>query len=51
MKEYQIKRKTSPVRIDGNLEKDVWIKAEKSPRFIDAVGGTPGVYDTTDFCN
>ncbi len=46
MKEYQIKRKTSPVRIDGNLEKDVWIKAEKSPRFIDAVGGTPGVYDT-----
>jgi len=43
---YQIKRVNGPVRIDGDLTKAMWQKAEKSPRFVDAVGGTPGLYDT-----
>ena len=46
MNSYKIKRVKGPIRIDGNLDKDVWKNAEKSGRFVDAVGGTPGVYDT-----
>ena len=43
---YQIRKITTPIAIDGDLTKDVWKRAEKSPRFVDAVGGTPGIYDT-----
>ena len=43
---YLIKRTNNPIRVDGSLDKDVWQHAEKSPRFVDAVGGTPGIYDT-----
>ena len=46
MEEYQIKRIAGPLVVDGRLDKDVWKNAEKSPRFVDAVGGTPGIYDT-----
>ena len=46
MEEYQIKRIAGPLAVDGCLDKDVWKNAEKSPRFVDAVGGTPGIYDT-----
>lgn len=46
MEPYLIRRTDAPIRIDGSLDKDVWKKAEKSPRFVDAVGGTPGIYDT-----
>ncbi|MBR4756383.1 MAG: carbohydrate-binding family 9-like protein [Bacteroidales bacterium] len=43
---YQIRRAPAPIKIDGDLGKAVWLKAEKSTRFVDAVGGTPGIYDT-----
>ena len=43
---YQIRKIALPIAIDGDLTKDVWKQAEKSPRFVDAVGGTPGIYDT-----
>lgn len=43
---YEIRKITTPIAIDGDLTKDVWKQAEKSPRFVDAVGGTPGIYDT-----
>ena len=43
---YQIKRVQAPLKIDGDLGKKAWVKAEKSTRFVDAVGGTPGFYDT-----
>ena len=46
MKEYQIKRVSCPITVDGDLDKEVWQGAEKSGRFVDAVGGTPGIYDT-----
>ena len=46
MEEYQIKRVKGPLTVDGDLNKEVWKKAEFSPRFVDAVGGTPGIYDT-----
>jgi hypothetical protein len=46
-KENYLCRKTAaPILIDGDLGKDVWQKAEKSPRFIDVIGGTPALYDT-----
>jgi len=43
---YQIKRTAKPLTIDGDLTKPEWLAAEKSPRFVDTVGGTPGIYDT-----
>ena len=43
---YQIRRVPAPLKIDGDLGKKAWVKAEKSTRFVDAVGGTPGIYDT-----
>lgn len=35
-----------PLEIDGNLNKAVWQKAVKSPRFVDMVTGDPGLYNT-----
>jgi hypothetical protein len=35
-----------PVEVDGNLDKAVWQKAAKSPRFVDMVTGDPGLYNT-----
>ena len=32
--------------IDGDLSKDAWSATEKSPRFVDVIGGTPALYDT-----
>jgi hypothetical protein len=32
--------------VDGKLDETAWSRAIKSPRFIDVIGGTPGVYDT-----
>ena len=39
-------KKTAPLFIDGDLEKGPWKAAEKSPRFVDVIGGTPALYDT-----
>src|SRR6185503_11742101 len=39
-------RTNQPIHIDGKLDKAVWSKAPKSPRFVDMAAGTPGFYDT-----
>lgn len=33
-------------QIDGNLDKEVWRKAQWSPRFVDVIGNTPALYDS-----
>ena len=43
---YLCKKISTPIEINGDLSKPVWQKAEKSPRFVDLIGGTPGLYDT-----
>jgi hypothetical protein len=43
---YTARRISEPIEINGNLEKPVWQRAEKSPRFVDMVTGEPGLYDT-----
>jgi hypothetical protein len=43
---YKCYRTRSPIHVDGKLDEPVWLKTPKSPRFIDVIGGTPGIYDT-----
>ena len=43
---YKCKKVTAPIKIDGDLTKQEWQRCEKSHRFVDAVGGDPGLYDT-----
>jgi hypothetical protein len=40
---YQIRE---PIRVDGHLDEAAWLRAPRSPRFVDVVGGTPALYDT-----
>lgn len=42
----QCYRTRSALTIDGKLDESCWQRAPKSPRFIDVIGGTPGLYDT-----
>lgn len=43
---YSAKKILENITVDGNLSKDIWQKAERSPRFVDMVTGTPGFYNT-----
>jgi len=43
---YICKKIDKNLAINGDLTKDVWVNAEKSPRFVDMIGGTPGLYGT-----
>ncbi|MGL5722586.1 MAG: carbohydrate-binding family 9-like protein [Brevinema sp.] len=43
---YICKKTTEKINFDGKLEDNVWKNIEKSPRFIDVIGGTPALYDT-----
>jgi hypothetical protein len=43
---YKCYRTRSSINVDGKLDESVWLKVSKSPRFIDVIGGTKGVYDT-----
>jgi hypothetical protein len=43
---YICRRAASPIVIDGKLDETAWQHAERSPRFVDVIGGTPGLYDT-----
>jgi len=43
---YTCYRISAPLNIDGDLNKPVWQKARKSPRFVDMISGTPGFFDT-----
>jgi hypothetical protein len=35
-----------PLTIDGRLDEDAWQHAPRSPRFVDVIGGTPGLYNS-----
>lgn len=41
-----VSRRTAPIRVDGDLGKECWRKAERSPRFVDLVTGEPSFWDT-----
>ena len=43
---YTCYRTRTPMNVNGKLDKSAWLKAPKSPRFVDIVGGTKAVYDT-----
>ncbi len=43
---YTCFRTKDKIGIDGNLEKDCWQKAKKSPQFVDLITGNPGFLDT-----
>ena len=43
---YRCYRTHRSLSIDGNLNKDVWLKAPRSQRFVDMVTGQPGIFDT-----
>jgi Carbohydrate family 9 binding domain-like len=44
--EYICYRTSSPITIDGNLNKSVWQNAHKSGRFVDMISGAPGFFNT-----
>ena len=44
--EYRCLRTPSPIVIDGDLTKEPWRRAKRSPRFGDMVTGDPGFFDT-----
>jgi len=44
--EYTCYRTRSPLTVDGNLTESAWLKAPKSPRFVDMVTGDPAFFDT-----
>lgn len=46
MVDYIARKIPFSIRIDGNIKKEVWQKAQWSPRFVDMVTGHPGMYDT-----
>jgi hypothetical protein len=43
---YTACRVATPPRIDGKLDEDCWLRAQKSPRFADLVSGARAVHDT-----
>ncbi len=43
---YTCYRTRSAIHVDGSLDEPAWSRAPRSPRFIDVIGGTPGLYDT-----
>jgi hypothetical protein len=44
--EYNCLRTAAPLIINGDLTKDAWSRAPRSPRFGDMVTGDPGFFDT-----
>jgi hypothetical protein len=43
---YICHRTRAPLTVDGNLTESAWLKAQKSPRFVDMVTGDPAFFDT-----
>jgi hypothetical protein len=43
---YFCHRTDKKIEVDGNLTEESWLKAPKSPRFVDIVTGVPGFLDT-----
>ncbi|MCX6225785.1 MAG: carbohydrate-binding family 9-like protein [Bacteroidia bacterium] len=44
--DYTARRIQALIVVDGNLNKDVWLNAAWSKRFVDMVTGDPGMYNT-----
>ncbi len=43
---YVAKRIASPIPVDGDLEKDAWIAADRTGRFVDMATGAPAMLST-----
>lgn len=43
---YTCYRTRQSILVDGDLQKPIWRKAVRSPRFVDMVTGDPGYFDT-----
>ena len=43
---YTCRRTDKKIDVDGDLTEECWLKAPKSPRFVDIVTGVPGFLDT-----
>jgi hypothetical protein len=43
---YTCLRTSNPGALDGKAEGPAWLKAPRSPRFVDMVSGEPGYFDT-----
>ncbi|MBK8884209.1 MAG: carbohydrate-binding family 9-like protein [Bacteroidales bacterium] len=43
---YICYRTSSPISVDGDLDKAVWRNARRSQRFVDMISGTPGFFNT-----
>ncbi len=46
MIDYQAKKITTSIKIDGDLSKEIWKNAAWSKRFVDMVTGDAGMYNT-----
>lgn len=44
--DYTAKKISSSIVIDGNINKEPWLNAAWSKRFVDMVNGEPGMYNT-----
>ena len=44
--DYTCHRIRTPLTVDGNLTEAAWLKAPKSPRFVDMVSGDSAFFDT-----
>lgn len=44
--DYLAKKISGPIKIDGNLNKEIWKSAQWSKRFVDMVNGSTAIYDT-----
>lgn len=44
--EYVCRRTPGAIAVTGRLEDPAWALAERSPRFVDMVTGSPGLFDT-----
>ena len=43
---YTCRRTGKPPALNGRLDDTCWLRAERSPRFVDMASGEPGFYDT-----
>lgn len=43
---YTAQRTAGVIQVDGRLNEDSWVAAQRSPRFVDLIYGEPTVHDT-----
>ena len=44
--DYRAKKISTTIKIDGNIQKEIWKNADWSQRFVDMVTGEAGMYNT-----